>query len=144
MPAVTAAAAKRQQRERAENLKALITGAQQEGQKRGRGRPPKNQARIRTINEMPQQVLKQPLRKELPADVVAQFVKVIDEIFPGLRFNREGSKEYPFDHFYELKTHKFAPGWPVMVTSSGDKYWLSPEGELIASQHNRQCKEKLE
>lgn len=140
---VTAAAAKRQQRERAENLKALITGAQNTA-KRGRGRSPKKHSRIKTINEMPQQVLKNPLRKELPADIVKKFINAIDEVYPGLRFNREGSKEYPFDHFYEVKTHKFAPGWPVMITSSGDKYWLSPEGELIASQHNRQCKEKLE
>lgn len=143
----TAVALKAANRKKAEQIKNLIIGAQEEKQGKRRGRPPKAQAKkkIRTIREIEPKGLRVTLRKELPAAIVEKFVAAIDEVYPGLRINREGSNEYIFDHFYETKDHKFAPGWPVCVTSSGDKYWLDPDtDELIASVHNRECKEKME
>lgn len=110
--------------------------------KKKRGRPPK--AKVQSIREAELQNIQVQTRMELEPELVEKIVAEINAVYPGIRLNREGSREYIFSHYRCPNDHKRAPGWPCVITSSRDVYYYSPDGQLYEHQDNRKSKEKME
>lgn len=140
----TAAEAKNHAAKRREDIQNFLMqrSNQMVATKKKRGRPPK--PKVQSIREAELQNIEVQIRMELEPDLLAKIVAAIDEVYPGLRINREGSTEFIFSHYRCDKSHKRAPGWPSVVTSSGDKYYYSPDGKLYEHPDNRRSKEKIE
>lgn len=124
----TAAQAKADKQEAKEQVAAMVD------ESRGvvkRGRPKKA---LRTIAQVTRKIVREVPRKELDDKTLARFIELINENYPHVRFAKEGSNEQPFTHFIDKDERR--TGWPKLITTSGNKFWITPGGELIVGQDN--------
>lgn len=73
-------------------------------------------------------------RKELDQQTLDKLVTLIRDTYPEKRFNMAGSKEGVLAHY--ISQMEQSKGWPSLVTTSGCKFWLNPDGELVISDDN--------
>lgn len=101
-------------------------------------RKKKRTASRKTISSMRKRFSHIEHRKELKPEQLNPIVAHVQAEYQEIRFNEKGSKEYVLAHYLvDDNKHPEFDGWPFMLTSSGNKFYLNPAtGEVIEGDNN--------